>query len=101
MTRREIELLDAELLRAFEGEDPQVRPGGGESRLEIRRRVRGVAAEWAARLPGGTLRFVAHLGVVRALLPGLEADNARVYESRFAEMQASWVEHSVGPSFAR
>jgi XTP/dITP diphosphohydrolase len=36
LTRGEIELFDAPLLRRFDAEDPEVRAGGGETRAEIR-----------------------------------------------------------------
>src|SRR5207244_3787730 len=76
LTRGEIEALDPEPLRRFEAEDPEVRAGGGESRAEIRTRVRGAFRELARAHAGERLIVVTHLGVVRALRPGTELENA-------------------------
>jgi XTP/dITP diphosphohydrolase len=76
LTRGEIEALDPEPLRRFEAEDPEVRAGGGESRAEIRARVRGAFRELARAHAGERLIVVTHLGVVRALKPGTELENA-------------------------
>ena len=64
------------VLARFEAEDLEARPGGGETRLEIRARVRAAAAELAAAHPGRRLALVTHLGVIRALVPGSELANA-------------------------
>jgi broad specificity phosphatase PhoE len=72
LTRGEIESRDPERLAAFESGEPSVRPGGGESRLEIRRRARRWVRERSERSPGERLIVVTHLGVIRALLPGVE-----------------------------
>jgi probable phosphoglycerate mutase len=76
LTREQIAEREAELLARFEAEDPEARPGGGETRLEIRARVRAAAAELAAAHPGRRLAIVTHLGVIRALSPGAELANA-------------------------
>ena len=76
LTRGEIELLDPEMLRRFEAEDPEVRAGGGESRAEIRARVRGAFRELARAHAGERVIVVTHLGVVRALRPGTLLENA-------------------------
>jgi probable phosphoglycerate mutase len=70
LTRSEIEARDPALLGRFDAEDPDARPGGGETRREIRRRVRSAMAAIAAEHPGERLAVVTHLGVIRALLPG-------------------------------
>ena len=77
LTRGEIEALDAALLQRFEAEDPEVRAGGGESRAEIRARVRRAFHELARAHPGERLVVVTHLGVVRALRPGTNLENAQ------------------------
>jgi XTP/dITP diphosphohydrolase len=76
LTRREIEALDAASLSRFEAEDPEERAGGGESRREIRARVRRAFHELARAHPGERLVVVTHLGVVRALRPGTDLANA-------------------------
>jgi len=75
MTREEIEAREPDLLEDFESGDPQVRPGGGESRIEIRVRTRGALRDWTTRHAGESMILVAHLGVIRALLPGHEPEN--------------------------
>jgi XTP/dITP diphosphohydrolase len=76
LTRGEILERDPELLRRFEAEDPDVRAGGGETRAEIRRRVRGAFRALAEQHRGARILVVTHLGVVRALRPGTELRNA-------------------------
>jgi len=76
LTREQIAEREADLLSRFEAEDLEARPGGGETRLEIRARVRGAAAELAAAHRGRCLALVTHLGVIRALVPGAELANA-------------------------
>jgi len=76
LTRKQIAEREADLLARFEAEDLDARPGGGETRLEIRARVRSAAAELAASHRGRCLALVTHLGVIRALAPGAELANA-------------------------
>lgn len=56
--------------------DEGLRPGGGESLVEMRQRIRRALQRLRAE---GSRRIavVTHLGVVRMLLRGLEADHAR------------------------
>jgi len=76
LTREQIAERDAELLARFEAERLEARPGGGETRLEIRARVRAAAAELEAAHRGRRVALVTHLGVIRALVPGAETANA-------------------------
>jgi probable phosphoglycerate mutase len=76
LTREQILAHDAERLAAFEAEQLETRPGGGETRLEIRARVRAAAAEFEAAHRGRRVAVVTHLGVIRALVPGAEPANA-------------------------
>ena len=80
LTREEIESSDGELLDAFLTEEPDVRPGGaaGETRNELRRRVREAVQKLVAEHPNGRIAMVVHLGVVRALVPGSEPDHVQV-----------------------
>lgn len=75
LTRGEIESRDAELLHAFERGEPGVRPGGGETRIEIRERSHAFLCEIAARESGERILVVTHLGVIRALVPGAQPGN--------------------------
>jgi len=76
LTRGEIESQASERLARFEAEHPDVRPGGGESRREIRHRIRREIAKIAADHPSQTVAVVTHLGALRALFPGSEPANA-------------------------
>jgi len=76
LTREQIVARDAERLAAFEAERLDARPGGGETRLEIRTRARAVIGELAAAHRGRRVAVVTHLGVIRALVPGAALDNA-------------------------
>ena len=86
LTRSEILAIDSEGLRKFEAEDPDVRAGGGESRAEIRARVRAAFHALTHDHPGERLIVVTHLGVVRALRPGAELANAECIELRADEL---------------
>jgi len=70
-------------LARFRAGDQDVRPGGGESRRELRARATAALSALAAEAPGRVVA-VSHLGVLRALRPGVELVNA------------SWVEISRG-----
>jgi len=78
--RSEIEAIAPEALARFESGDPRVRPGGGESRAELRARSRRAIADWVASEPDGRIVVVTHLGFIRALLPGEDPDNAQTVE---------------------
>jgi broad specificity phosphatase PhoE len=76
LTQKEIEELDPDTLARFAASDPDARPGGGETRREIRQRVRRAMVEIAETFAGRRVGVVTHLGVIRALLPGTELGNA-------------------------
>jgi broad specificity phosphatase PhoE len=76
LTRDEILAREPEALARFEAGGPNVRPGGAETRLEIRERARRAVAEWVEEYPTGLIVLVTHLGFLRALLPGEEPANA-------------------------
>lgn len=57
--------------------DWQVRPGGGETRSEVRARaLAALERAQAAQVVGHRLALVTHLGVLRALVPGIDVANA-------------------------
>jgi len=79
--RGAIEDRDPALLAAFESGDPEVRPGQGETRAELRTRVRDAVEQRVAEDPGADLLLVVHLGVIRALIPGAEPDHLELFET--------------------
>jgi broad specificity phosphatase PhoE len=80
MTREEIAKTEPELLEEFDSGDPDVRPGGGETRNEIRARVRGVVESLAVGHPGQHLVLVVHAGVIKALVPEANPANTESVE---------------------
>jgi broad specificity phosphatase PhoE len=75
-TRSEIEADDVADLAAFESGDREARAGGGECRREVAERAMSAIEEIAARHGEGCVAVVAHLGVIRELLPGTDLGNA-------------------------
>ncbi len=80
MTRAEIAKAEPRLLEEFDSGDPDVRPGGGETRNEIRARVRAVVETLAVGHPGRRLVLVVHAGVIRALVPEANPANTESIE---------------------
>ena len=79
LTRAEIEVDDGDLLAAFSRrDDPDVRPGGGESTRELQHRVQQAVGRLVAEAPGVRSVLVVHLGVIRALVPGSEVGHAEI-----------------------
>lgn len=72
----EIEALWPDDYRRFRKGDPELRPGGGESRRALRARALAAVRLLEQRFPGGPVVVVTHLGWLRALAPGLELPNA-------------------------
>jgi broad specificity phosphatase PhoE len=93
LTRSEIEARDPERLTAFESGEPTIRAGGGETRLEIRLRARALLGHVAERHAGQRLIVVTHLGVIRALLPGVEPGNTDRYPVVAEEILARPIDH--------
>jgi len=87
LTREEIHEREPELLERFESGQPNVRPGGGESRLEIRARVGSEVEALAETHPGKRLALVVHAGVIKALVPDVEPANCEVVEVDLAEIR--------------
>ena len=71
LTRAEIAQRDPDELTRFETGDPDVRAGGGESRRELRSRVREFVQQRSRQHAGRLVAVVAHLGAIRAMRPGL------------------------------
>jgi probable phosphoglycerate mutase len=63
-------------LQAFDTEDPDSRPTGGETRRELAARVRSCVSEIADHHPAGRVMIVSHMGVIESLLPGVIVKNA-------------------------
>lgn len=73
----------AELLERYPDEvarvragDWDVRPGGGECRREVRRRAIEALERARESTGGGLLAVVTHMGVLRAVVPGISLANA-------------------------
>jgi len=98
LTRSEIEARDPETLRAFETGEPSIRPGNGESRIEIRIRTRDCVRDLAGRYPGEGLIVVTHLGVIRALVPGAEPENASCIRAHAEEIAEREIDRVRRPS---
>jgi broad specificity phosphatase PhoE len=88
-TRDEIEERDGERLRRFERGISGARAGGGEARSDVRDRARRALLDYAGRYTGRCVAVVAHLGVIRALLPGTELDNATWCSATCEEIASS------------
>lgn len=78
LTRRQIADREPELLARFDRDEPDVRPGGGESRRELAVRARGALARIVGERPGARIAVVTHLGVIRALVPGAAPRNGEI-----------------------
>jgi 2,3-bisphosphoglycerate-dependent phosphoglycerate mutase len=76
LRRAEIAARDPEILARFEANDANARPPGGETRRELRHRARWAVRRIANGDPWGRVVIVSHLGLIRALLPGAEPNNA-------------------------
>lgn len=65
--------------------DWEVRPGGGERRRDVRVRAQEAVAR-ACREATGPLAIVTHMGVLRALQPGLVMPNAGTVELHVSDL---------------
>jgi probable phosphoglycerate mutase len=72
----EIEALWPDDYRRFRAGDPELRPGGGESRRALRERALAGVRALARRFGAGPVVVVTHLGWIRSLAPGLVLENA-------------------------
>lgn len=93
-TRAEIESMDAETLRRFELGSPGIRPGGGETRIEIRERSHAFVGGLVERHRGERILIVTHLGVIRALVPGAAPENLACVEVTAESILARGVDRS-------
>lgn len=75
LRHEEIELRFLDELTRFRSGDPDVCPGGGETRRALRERVTAALSALAVEAPG-RVAVVSHLGVLRSLRPGAELANA-------------------------
>ena len=80
LTRDEIAEREGPLLDEFESGDPNIRPGGGETRNEIRARVREAVERLSVAHAGEHLVLVVHAGVIRALVPEANPANTESVE---------------------
>lgn len=87
MTREEIAKTENDLLDEFDSGDPDIRPGGGETRNEIRNRVRGVVETLGVTYPAQHLVLVVHAGVIKALVPDANPKNTESVEITLEEIR--------------
>lgn len=97
LTRAEIAARDEATLRAFESGAPDVRPGGGETRIEIRERSHAFVCELARWHAGERVLVVTHLGVIRALVPGARPQNLDRVEICAEEVAARPIDREQRP----
>ena len=76
LSHAEIEAHWPQEYARFLRRDDEARAPGGETRRELRERVRAALEEIAARHPGGRIVVVTHRGVVRSVSPGTGLENA-------------------------
>lgn len=86
LTREQIDADHRDALARFDAGDPEACAGGAECRAELLERARRAVAAIVRRHPGERIAIVTHLGVIRALLPGSEPDNADCLRVRVSEM---------------
>jgi probable phosphoglycerate mutase len=89
----EIEALWPDDYRRFRAGDPELRPGGGESRRALRQRALEAVRALEQRYGGGRVAVVTHLGWIRALAPGLPLANAGTLwldSAALAEAEPTW-----------
>ena len=70
----EIARRDPDGLARFRAGDATMRPGGGETRIEVRARVGAALASLVVDAPP-VVAIVTHLGILRLLVPGIRMDN--------------------------
>lgn len=97
LTRAEIVDREPDLLQRFESGDPDIRPGGGETRREIRSRVRAIIEELAVEHAGRRIVLVVHSGVIKALVPGAEPENTDRVEVTLQEIRSARPEAAGDP----
>lgn len=88
LTAEEAAVRDPESYRVYRGSAGKVAPPGGESILQMRRRVRAAWESWLASTPDGPLLLITHPGVMRALLAEL-IDVRDAYSWRIALPEAA------------
>lgn len=78
LTEAQIRAAFPEELERLRARDPDLRPGGGESRGVFRARAAPALAAAAEAAQAGVIAVVTHLGVIRLLDPELRPENAGI-----------------------
>jgi broad specificity phosphatase PhoE len=86
LLRAEIAERDGEALRRFDGEDPEARAGGAESRADVKQRGSDALRAWLSAAGDQRLAVLSHEGVLGSLLPGLQLGNAEWRVAERAEL---------------
>jgi glucosyl-3-phosphoglycerate phosphatase len=95
----EIEALWPDEYRRFRAGDPELRPGGGESRRSLRLRALAGVRALEARFGAGPIVVVTHLGWIRSLAPGLVLENAGTLwldSAALCEEEPAWCTEEAG-----
>jgi broad specificity phosphatase PhoE len=101
LTLDEITARWPEDLARLRAGDLDVRPGGGESRRELRIRVMAALEAAAARRAGTRFAVVTHAGVVRTLLWTVRLDNAQWHRTDLRALRRAGEEPPWRPEMAR
>ena len=101
LTLDEIAARWPEELARLRAGDLDVRPGGGESRRELRVRVMAAIEAAAQRRAGTRFAVVTHAGVVRTLLWTVRLDNARWHRTDLRALRRAGEEPPWRPEMAR
>jgi broad specificity phosphatase PhoE len=100
LTLDEITARWPEDLARLRAGDLDVRPGGGESRRELRVRVMAAIEAAAARRAGAPFAVVTHAGVVRTLLWTVRLENARWHRTDLGALRRAGHEPPWRPEMA-
>jgi probable phosphoglycerate mutase len=100
LTLDEIAARWPEELGRLRAGDLDVRPGGGESRRELRVRVMAAIEAAALRRAGTRFAVVTHAGVVRTLLWTVRLDNARWHRTDLRALRRAGEEPPWRPEMA-
>lgn len=89
LPRAEVERRHPREVARVRAGDASVRPGGGESGERLRARVVEALRRLHAEAPERRLAVVTHMGVLRALVPGLAVENGGLFVLELERLEAA------------